>query len=78
MPSLSTKEQSAIFHKGIVAYVQTTDMLACQDILDDLINSLKSNFSKYRQRVPEARISTVFEVVVQQSGNKFQNSYTIP
>jgi predicted AAA+ superfamily ATPase len=55
----------------VAAYVQTADMLACQDILDDLINALKSDFSKYLHRVPEARISTVFEAVVHQSGNKF-------
>jgi len=36
-----------------------------------LINSLKSDFSKYKQRVPELRISTVFEAVIRQTGGKF-------
>jgi len=52
-------------------YVQKRDTLAAQKELNSLINSLKSDFSKYRQRVPELRISTVFEAVVRQTGGKF-------
>ena len=52
-------------------YVQNRDTLAAQKELHNLINSLKSDFSKYKQRVPELRISTVFEAVVRQTGGKF-------
>jgi predicted AAA+ superfamily ATPase len=55
----------------VATYVKKFDMLACQDVLDDLINSLKSDFTKYNQRVPEVRVSSVFNSVVQQVGGKF-------
>jgi predicted AAA+ superfamily ATPase len=56
---------------AVAAYVQQFDILACQEVLDDLINSLKSDFTKYSQRVPETRIAAVFESVVRQVGGKF-------
>jgi predicted AAA+ superfamily ATPase len=55
----------------VAAYVKKRDILACQEVLDDLINSLTSDFMKYSQRVPETRISAVFDSVVQQTGGKF-------
>jgi predicted AAA+ superfamily ATPase len=55
-------------------YVKDRDTLAAQNELDKLINTLTSDFSKYKQRVPELRISTVFEAVVRQSGSRFNYS----
>ncbi|MDR2970609.1 MAG: ATP-binding protein [Bacteroidales bacterium] len=55
-------------------YVQNRDTLAAQKELSNLINSLKSDFSKYSQRVPELRISTAFKAVVDQAGKKFNYS----
>jgi predicted AAA+ superfamily ATPase len=55
----------------VATYVKNLDLHACQEVLDDLINSLKSDFAKYSQRVPETRISAVFESVIQQTGGKF-------
>jgi len=52
-------------------FVEHRDILACQKTLNDLINSLKTDFVKYRQRTPELRISAAFEAVVHQSGGKF-------
>jgi len=52
-------------------YVQNRDTLAAQKELNNLIHSLKSDFSKYKKRVPELRIETVFEAVVKQSGGNF-------
>ena len=52
-------------------FVESNDILACQKTLNDLINSLKSDFSKYKPRVPELRIQTAFEAVVHQTGGKF-------
>jgi predicted AAA+ superfamily ATPase len=52
-------------------YVQNRDTLAAQKELENLVNSLKSDFSKYKQRIPELRVSTVFEAVIRQSGGKF-------
>jgi predicted AAA+ superfamily ATPase len=56
---------------AVAAYVKNSDIHAAQEVLDDLINSLQSDFTKYSRRVPEARISAVFDSVVQQTGGKF-------
>ena len=55
----------------VSTFIENNDILACQKTLNDLINSLKSDFSKYKSRVPELRIQTAFEAVVHQTGRKF-------
>jgi predicted AAA+ superfamily ATPase len=55
----------------VAAYVQYGDINRCGQVLDDLITSLKADFTKYKKQVPFLRISEVFESVVQQSGGKF-------
>ena len=57
--------------EGIVRYVEEGKLNACQQALDDLIISLKSDFTKYKKRVVPLRISEVFESVVRQTGGKF-------
>jgi hypothetical protein len=52
-------------------FVENQDILACQKTLNDLINSLKIDFSKYKRRVSELRILTALEAVVSQAGGKF-------
>lgn len=61
----------------IARYSQTQDLLACQLILDDLLVSLKADFSKYKKRVPPTRLSEVFESVARQTGNKFIYSQVV-
>ena len=56
----------------VAKYVQGHNMGECQQILDDIIISLKTDFTKYRKRVPMLRITEVFESVVRQVGNKFK------
>ncbi len=55
----------------VVNYVKNKNLNLCQMVLDDLITSIKSDFSKYKKRVPFLRVSEVFDSIVQQSGNKF-------
>lgn len=55
----------------VANYVGGKSMIDCQSVLDDLVISLRADFSKYKQKVPVSRISEVFESVVQQSGGKF-------
>lgn len=55
----------------VAHYAQGGKLLACQNVLNDLIISLKDDFSKYKKRVPTLRISEVFDSVVQQTGGKF-------
>lgn len=56
----------------VAKYVQNNNLSDCQRILDDLIISLKADFTRYRKKVPMLRISEVFESAVQQSGSKFK------
>jgi len=58
----------------VAKFVENRDILACQKALNILINSLKTDFVKYKQRVPELRISAAFEGVVHQMGGKFNYS----
>ncbi|MCL2435590.1 MAG: AAA family ATPase [Lentimicrobiaceae bacterium] len=55
-------------------FIEKQDILACQNILNDLVDSLKTDFSKYKKRVPEMRISTAFRAIVDQAGSKFNYS----
>lgn len=55
----------------VAEYAEGNDLMTCQKILDDLIISLRADFKRYKHRVPELRISEVFESVVQQTGGKF-------
>jgi predicted AAA+ superfamily ATPase len=55
----------------VATYVQARDLNRCTQVLDDLIISLKADFSKYRKHVPFLRISEVFDSAVQQAGGKF-------
>jgi predicted AAA+ superfamily ATPase len=55
----------------VANYVDGKDILTCQHVLDDLIISLRSDFSKYKKRVPTLLISAVFDMVTGQVGKKF-------
>ena len=55
----------------VAHYAESRNLSACQAILNDLIISLKDDFSKYKKRVPTLRILEVFEAVVKQTGGKF-------
>ena len=62
----------------ISRYSQTQDILSCQSILDDLLISLKSDFTKYKKRVSPARLSEVFLSVARQTGSKFIYTHASP
>ena len=52
-------------------YASKNNLRECQRILDDLIVSFRTDFAKYKHKVPSSRIREVFESVVHQSGGKF-------
>lgn len=58
-------------------YVQGKNLKSCQQVLDDLIISLKADFAKYKKRVPISRLSEVFDSVVHQTGGKFVYSKAV-
>ncbi|GHT50115.1 ATPase [Bacteroidia bacterium] len=55
----------------VSTYVKTGSLQECQHVLDDLILSLYDYFSKYKSRVPTARLREVFSSVIEQTGKKF-------
>jgi predicted AAA+ superfamily ATPase len=57
--------------ESVATYVAGKDIYKCQLVLDDLIISLRTDFAKYKQRIPALQISTVFDSIVKQVGKKF-------
>ena len=57
--------------EAISEYVNTGDLLRSQLVLNDLLVTFQSDFSKYRKRIPDSRIREVFESVAHQSEGKF-------
>ena len=55
----------------VATYVSEKDLYKCQFAIDDLMITLRSDFVKYKRRVPSLQISTAFDSVVKQAGNKF-------
>lgn len=55
----------------VAAYIKNKSIQGCGQVLDDLITSLKADFTKYKKRVPFLRIAEIFDSIIQQSGNKF-------
>ena len=57
--------------EAVAQYVKTQDLLRSQNVLNDIIISLKNDFAKYKKRVPSLRINEVFESIARQSQGKF-------
>lgn len=55
----------------VVEYVANRDFSRCQRILNDLLISFRTDFAKYKSRVPAARINETFEAVANQAEGKF-------
>ena len=55
----------------VAKYVTHNDLRGCQRVLDDLISSLRTDFTKYKDKVSSIRIREVFESIVLQAGGKF-------
>ena len=56
--------------EAVASYVTERNLLKCQQILDDLIVSLRNDFAKYKKRVPTLQISAALDSVVRQMGRK--------
>ncbi len=57
--------------EAVSEYIRTRDLLHSQNVLKDILDSLKGDFAKYKKRVPALRIAEVFNSVVQQAKDKF-------
>jgi predicted AAA+ superfamily ATPase len=57
--------------KVVATYQATSDLLQCGKVLSQLLNSLKTDFAKYKRRVTELRLANAFNSVANQMGKKF-------
>ena len=55
-------------------YIDTHDLLQCQNILDELIVTFIDDFAKYKKKASVERLEEVFRNVALQSGQKFKYS----
>jgi predicted AAA+ superfamily ATPase len=58
-------------------YASGGSLLDCQNILDELTETLYNDFAKYRQRVPATRLEEVFSAIIAQTGQKFTYAKSI-
>lgn len=61
--------------EAIMVYVTKKDILAVQNVINDLVISFQTDFAKYKNRVPSARLREVFDSIAMQMGSKFSYSY---
>jgi len=57
--------------EAVAKYAKNNDLLQIQTILNSLLVALKSDFAKYKKRVPVTRLNEVFESVAHQAEGKF-------
>jgi predicted AAA+ superfamily ATPase len=55
----------------VAKYVEYGDLGQCQQVLDDLVVSMRDDFAKYKKRIPPVQISAAFDSVIRQMGGKF-------
>ena len=57
--------------EAVAQYIKTQDLQHSQNVLNDITISLKTDFAKYKKRIPALRINEVFESVARQAEGKF-------
>jgi predicted AAA+ superfamily ATPase len=62
----------------VSAYLSDKGLLACRDILEDLVTIYHDDFARYRKRAPVARLRETFESIARQTGGKFVYSSVAP
>jgi predicted AAA+ superfamily ATPase len=55
-------------------YVDTKNILSCQNKLNSLIETLRDDFAKYKKRSPLQRLREIFDSIALQAGGKFKYS----
>ncbi|HEY5124554.1 MAG TPA: AAA family ATPase [Ignavibacteria bacterium] len=60
----------------IASYIETGNLHQCQQLLDDLIISIQTDFTKYKKKTSVTLLNEVFQSVVSQAGQKFKFSKT--
>ncbi len=57
--------------EAVKTFVETSDILEVQKVLDDITNSLEDDFAKYKKRINTSRLKDVYLSVMHQTGSKF-------
>lgn len=57
--------------KVVKSYIETHDLLKCQQEITDIILTYSDDFSKYKKRVQGSNISKIFRSIAKFSGQKF-------
>ena len=58
----------------VKTYLEEKDLALCQEVIDDILTTIKDDFAKYKKKFPVVRLQEVFDSIVYQSGNKFKYS----
>ncbi|MBU1121839.1 MAG: ATP-binding protein [Candidatus Omnitrophota bacterium] len=58
----------------VKSFARNKDIIFCQKILNDLLETVKDDFAKYKNRSPIQRLKEVFDSISFQSGAKFKYS----
>ena len=58
----------------VAEYIKTKNIVSCHKIINDLLETLRDDFAKYKKRSPVQRLKEVFDSITFQSGNKFKYS----
>jgi len=61
--------------EAVSVYVSSKDLIEVQRVLDDLLISMQTDFTKYKSRVPGERLIEVFNAIARQVSTKFTYSY---
>jgi len=57
--------------EAAACYLQTKDLLKSHKIIENIINTFRDDFSKYRKKMPSLILNEVFESVMRQTQGKF-------
>lgn len=58
----------------VKTYLEEKDLALCQEVIDDILTTIKDDFAKYKKKFPVVRLQEVFDSIVYQAGNKFKYS----
>lgn len=57
--------------EAVKTFIETSDILEVQNVLDNITNSLEDDFVKYKKRINTSRLKDVYLSVIHQTGSKF-------
>lgn len=64
--------------KVVSTYIETNDLMQCQQMIDDILISYADDFAKYKKRMPALVIQSVLKMVSEQTGQKLMFSKRLP